>query len=436
MTYRIIAMRDITLKKICAVVLLVLFAQGAVAQANVDSPYSMFGIGQLRDKTMNSRLKGMGGVSNAMFGKSLVNTENPASYAMIDTLAFLFDAGMYFKTSDFSTSNLSETSSNANFDYVAMAFGATKWWRISLGVQPFSNVGYNLVVNNHKDDVGNYATTFKGSGGLNQAFIGNAFRLGRNFSVGVNATYVFGDYETLTTLSFPDSVFMIETRRGIDMLVKSFMFDYGVLYNTKLSNGLNLGLGLTYNQKMKLKGKQTTYIRSIKQSSDSDVEYPIDTIFYSAKDKSRITMPHEFGFGVTLQKDNHWTLGADFNWSQWSKFAREGVNDSLQNSWSVALGGELIPTSSSVSNYFTRMSYRFGAFYEQTFLNIRGKSINKIGLTVGVSLPLPRSLSKVNVAVEVGQCGTKSSNLIQERYIKATVGISVFERWFLKRKYQ
>ena len=429
-------MRDITLKKICAVVLLVLFAQGVVAQANVDSPYSMFGIGQLRDKTMNSRLKGMGGVSNAMFGKSLVNTENPASYAMIDTLAFLFDAGMYFKTSDFSTSNLSETSSNANFDYVAMAFGATKWWRISLGVQPFSNVGYNLVVNNHKDDVGNYATTFKGSGGLNQAFIGNAFRLGRNFSVGVNATYVFGDYETLTTLSFPDSVFMIETRRGIDMLVKSFMFDYGVLYNTKLSNGLNLGLGLTYNQKMKLKGKQTIYIRSIKQSSDSDVEYPIDTIFYSAKDKSRITMPHEFGFGVTLQKDNHWTLGVDFNWSQWSKFAREGVNDSLQNSWSVALGGELIPTSSSVSNYFTRMSYRFGAFYEQTFLNIRGKSINKIGLTVGVSLPLPRSLSKVNVAVEVGQCGTKSSNLIQERYIKATVGVSVFERWFLKRKYQ
>lgn len=429
-------MRDITLKKICAVVLLVLFAQGVVAQANVDSPYSMFGIGQLRDKTMNSRLKGMGGVSNAMFGKSLVNTENPASYAMIDTLAFLFDAGMYFKTSDFSTSNLSETSSNANFDYVAMAFGATKWWRISLGVQPFSNVGYNLVVNNHKDDVGNYATTFKGSGGLNQAFIGNAFRLGRNFSVGVNATYVFGDYETLTTLSFPDSVFMIETRRGIDMLVKSFMFDYGVLYNTKLSNGLNLGLGLTYNQKMKLKGKQTIYIRSIKQSSDSDVEYPIDTIFYSAKDKSRITMPHEFGFGVTLQKDNHWTLGADFNWSQWSKFAREGVNDSLQNSWSVALGGELIPTSSSVSNYFTKMSYRFGAFYEQTFLNIRGKSINKIGLTVGVSLPLPRSLSKVNVAVEVGQCGTKSSNLIQERYIKATVGVSVFERWFLKRKYQ
>lgn len=82
-------------------------------------------------------------------------------------------------------------------------------------------------------------------------------------------------------------------------------------------------------------------------------------------------MPHEFGFGVTLQKDNHWTLGADFNWSQWSKFAREGVNDSLQNSWSVALGGELIPTSSSVSNYFTKMSYRFGAFYEQTFLNIR-----------------------------------------------------------------
>ena len=147
-------MRGFTLKKIGLAALLLLFVEGLFAQANVDSPYSMFGIGQLRDKTMNSRLKGMGGVANAMHGKGLINAENPASYAMIDTTAFLFDAGMYFKTSDFSTSSLSESSNNATFDFVALAFGATDWWRISLGVQPFSNVGYNLVVNSHKDDVG------------------------------------------------------------------------------------------------------------------------------------------------------------------------------------------------------------------------------------------------------------------------------------------
>ena len=428
-------MRDFTLKKIGIVALLVLLSQGLFAQANVDSPYSMFGIGQLRDKTMNSRLKGMGGVANAMHGKGLINAENPASYTMFDSLAFLFDAGMYFKTSDFSTSSLSETSNNANFDFVAMAFGATDWWRISLGVQPFSNVGYNLVVNSHKDDVGNYATTFKGLGGLNQAFIGNAFRLGKHFSVGANASFVFGDYETLTTLSFPDSTYMIGSRRGVDMLVKSFMFDYGLLYNTNITKDINLSVGLTYNQKIRLRGTQTTFIRSMEEDADSDSEYLIDTILYKVKEKSAITMPHGFGFGVALQKNNRWAVAADFNWSQWSKFAREGVNDSLQNSWNVAIGAEFTPTSSSVSNYFRRASYRFGGFYEQTYLNLKGHSINKFGVTVGISLPLPRTLSKVNVGLEVGQCGTKSAGLIQERYFKASVGVSVFERWFVKRKY-
>lgn len=428
-------MSDNSRKKILALVLSVFFVQGLFAQANVDSPYSMFGIGQIRNKTMNARLEGMGGIANAMHGKGLINAENPASYAMIDTLAFLFDAGMYFKTSDFSTSSLSETSNNANFDYVAIAFGATDWWRISLGVQPYSNVGYNLIVNDNKEGIGNYATTFKGSGGLNQAFIGNAFRLGKNLSVGANATYVFGDYETLTTLSFPDSSYMISSRRGIDMMVKSFMFDYGLLYNANIGKDLNLSVGLTYKQKINLKGAQTTYIRSVEVDSDSDTEYLIDTISYNVNKDARLSMPQGFGFGIALQKNNRWAVGADFNWSQWSKFAREGVNDSLQNSWNVAVGAEFSPKSTSVSNYFRKASYRFGGFYEQTYLSLKGQSINKIGVTAGISLPLPRSLSKVNIGLEVGQCGTKAQGLIQERYFKASVGISVFERWFLKRKY-
>ena len=107
--------------------MLACFGFNAFAQADVDSPYSLFGIGQVREKSMNGRLQGMGSVANAMFGKGMINVENPASYAKIDSLAFLFDAGFYFKSSTFSTSSLSEQSSNASFDYVAMAFGLTPW---------------------------------------------------------------------------------------------------------------------------------------------------------------------------------------------------------------------------------------------------------------------------------------------------------------------
>ena len=92
-------MKQPSFNKLVLTVLALALCGGAFAQSNVDSPYSMFGLGQVRDKTMNTRLKGMGGVANAMWDKSMVNPGNPASYAMIDTLSFLFDAGIYAKSS-------------------------------------------------------------------------------------------------------------------------------------------------------------------------------------------------------------------------------------------------------------------------------------------------------------------------------------------------
>ena len=419
--------------------LLVCLSGVAFAQADVDSPYSLFGMGQVRDKAMNVRLKGMGGTTNAMFGVG-INAENPASYAKIDSLAFLFDAGLYFKTSNFRTSSLSERSSNASFDHISMAFGLTSWWKLALGAQPYSTAGYTMVVNANDPDVGNYATRFKGSGGLNQAYVGTAFKLGKHFALGANVYYVFGNTKTETTLYFPDSLYMIGSRRNLDLMVSSFMFDYGLLFDTNLGNDLKLSLGLTYTQPVALRGNQTLFIRSVEVDEDSDIEYVIDTLVNTTT-KVKTHMYQGFGFGVALQKNNHWTIGADFNWNQWSKFSREGVTDALQDSWSITAGFEYTPSHSSISSYFRKMSYRVGGFYEHGMISLLGNdgeqhSINRLGATVGMSFPLPKSLSKMELAFEVGQYGTREAGLIQEQYAKLSIGVSVFEHWFMKRKYR
>ena len=428
-------MRTKRLKAILlAAVLLV--SLGGMAQSDVDSPYSLFGVGQVRSNSMNVRLKGMGGVANAMSSPGMINTGNPASLAKMDSLAFLFDAGIYFKTSSFSTSTKSETGANASFDYVALAFGFTQWWKTSLGVQPYSSAGYKMVVDGYKEDVGHYTTVFKGSGGINQAFWSNAFKIGKHFAIGANAYYVFGNSENETSLYLPDSTYSIGTRRSTDLTISSFMFDYGMMFNANLAPDLALTVGLTYDQSVKLHGKQTMFIRSIEEDVDTDVEYVIDTVAYQVNDKAHLTMPQGFGVGIALEKDNHWCLGADFNWTQWSHFAREGTTEDLHDSWRVAVGFEYMPTYSSVSNYFRKAHYCIGGSYENGFLNLKGHDINKVGVSAGISLPLPRSQSKINLAVEVGQYGTREDGLIQERYVKFDVGVSVFERWFMKRKYK
>lgn len=428
------------LRCIIAVCLLAGFSISAIAQADVDSPYSLFGIGQVNGRSMNVRLKGMGGVANAMYGNGMINVENPASYAKIDSLAFLFDAGFYFKTSTFSTATLSEKANNASFDYVSMAFGLTSWWKMALGVQPYSISRYNMLVDDNKPGIGNTTTRFKGSGGLNQAFWGNAFKIGKHFALGANAYYVFGNSEAETSLYFPDSAYYIGTRRSIDMMVRSFMFDYGLLFNTNVGNDMQLSLGLTYTQQIDLKGEQTLFIRSFEEDIDTEVEYLIDTVSYGVSEV-KTTMPQGFGVGIALQKGSDWALGADFNWTQWSKFARHGKTEGLQNSWMASAGAEFTPKHTSISGYFSRVTYRLGGFYEHGFINLPGTdgadhSINKVGVTAGMSMPLPRTLSKVNLAIEAGQYGTREGGLIQERYAKMSVGVSVFEHWFMKRKYK
>jgi len=45
-------------------------------------------------------------------------------------------------------------------------------------------------------------------------------------------------------------------------------------------------------------------------------------------------------------------------------------------------------------------------------------------------------MSKINLSLEGGQYGTRAGGLIQERYFKVDLGVSVFEHWFMKRKYR
>ena len=63
-------------------------------------------------------------------------------------------------------------------------------------------------------------------------------------------------------------------------------------------------------------------------------------------------------------------------------------------------------------------------------------------ITLGAGFPLRKikvgetySQSIINVGFEIGQRGTTENQLIQEKYFKAVVGITLNDRWFIKRKY-
>lgn len=424
------------LRKLFLLVLVLVFSsEYLVAQTGTNSPYSRFGIGKLKNKSVNARLRGMGGLSNAIVSNRFVNPSNPASYTEFDSLSFLFNAGLEMNSINYRTNTLTEKGGNASLSYFSLGFPVTKRWKVAIGLLPFSDVGYNTIVSNEMDEVGRYNFAYSGDGGLNQLYFGNGFKISDRLSVGVNLTYIFGRNTSSTLLYFPDSTLYANTKTENRLLANDFIFDYGILYSHPINERYTFRAGLNYGQKIKLSITEESLTRTLFGGVDGGIEYILDTISYTPERKSSFTLPHTIGLGLVFERNNQWLVGLDANWQNWKGFKIGNQLDTLQNAWNIALGGEFTPTYTSISKYWSRVTYRMGIRYNQTYLNIYDQSINEFGISFGLGLPLPRSLTTIDLSVEVGRGGTTAKNLIQENFVNFTLGVSIYERWFVKRRY-
>ena len=409
-------------------------AYSVFAQSDISSPYSRFGLGTMDKNRPNTIMQGMGSISNAMSGKHLLNNSNPASYAEMDSLTFLFDAGFYMKYVTYRTTDESEKGSNASFDYFDLGFGVTKWLKMGLGVAPYSNRAYTSTAN--FDFQYPYSIDYEGTGGLNKLYWANGFKIYKGLSLGFKLNYIFGNVTDETTLYYPDEIYFHNERRTINLRFSDLTFDLGLMYKQDLGNDYNITFGATYGLPANMNAHRNVFIRTMLKGYGSNNENPIDTILYRKGEKVSVKYPQSMGAGITLQKNERWLVGVDFNWSNWSTFTMNNVSDSLQDSWNIAVGGCYTPFNTSVSSYFRKVTYRAGFHYDQTFFNIYGTSINKYGVTFGLGLPIPRAMTSLNVAVEFGKMGTVKNSLIQESYFNLSFGISLRDRWFVKRRYK
>lgn len=411
------------------------FAFGSFAQAGIDSPYSRFGLGTLSPKSNHTRQVGMGGIGNALSTNRFVNAANPASYVAVDSLSFLFGTGFSFTGVNYRTTLQNESGNYANLSFFSAAFPVTPWLRTGIGLLPYSNVAFNLTAEGTTAQSIRYNKIYEGKGGINSLFLGNALKLGRNASAGFNVNYLFGRNNTLSYLYFPDSANMATTKVDSRVTASAFSFDAGLLYKFSLGKSTSLQLGLTYGFGHDLPAKRQFLVQSQFGGLFGQVEYVIDTIYYSPEQKSTLNLPQTVGAGFILEKKDRWLGGVDFNWQNWEKFESSLMADSLINSWNVAAGFQYLPTHTAISSYWRKVTYRTGMRYHQTYLSINGHPVNEFGISFGVSLPLPRTITTVDLSLEAGSRGTTKSNLVRESFINLRAGVSIYERWFIKRKY-
>ena len=416
-------------KVLISVCLVWMMAIEVAAQTSTNSPYTRYGFGQLSDQSFGNS-QAMGGISYGLRNGLQVNASNPASYSAVDSLTFIFDAGMSLQNANFKEGNVKVNAKNSSVDYIAMQFRLAKGLGFSAGFLPYSNVGYNMNKTNKvtTDEHGNTTAAnqaYVGDGGLQQVYVGLGYQIFKGLSIGTNFSFLYGDITHTASTTFSNTN-AYSSSRSHKIDVSDYKLDFGLQYTHKLKEKHVLNLGAIYSLGHELNSTGYEYLE--KFSGNTVVTQSVDTI------KNAFALPHTFGLGATYVYDNKLTVGLDYTLQKWEDVKFFNKDGAFQNRSKISVGAEYLPNPIGRS-YFSNIRYRVGAYYSSPYAKIDGKDGNReYGVSFGFGLPLFMSKSILNISGQYVKVAPKLKGMLEENYLRINIGLTFNEQWFMKWK--
>lgn len=396
------------------------------AENNTQSPYSRFGYGILNDHATSTQ-RAMGGIGYAMNNGRQINSMNPASYAAIDTLTFLFDMGADIKSIRLKQADESGNKLAGGLDYVTMQFPLGKYMGGSVGLLPYSEVGYAF-----GEEIVNGEESHQGSGTVNELYVGVSGRLFNGFTIGANISYLFGNLVNDTYLLTDNSSTTLFERV---LEVRDYDLRFGAQYSFNIGSKHRTTLGVVYSPGKDFRGKTYGVYYDVTKSSNKP-----DTVGYTHL-KGKYSRPATFGAGINYHWDNRFMAELDFTYQPWKKAKYAGLegfeNSRFDNRWKVNLGLQYMPDARG--SYLKRVRYRVGALYNRDYIMVGDNHVKDIGVSFGFGLPAPvnrYTKTVVNLGFEFRHRQSSPMKLVTENYFQVTLGINFNELWFWQNKIQ
>jgi hypothetical protein len=392
---------------------------------NFYSPSTLYGIGQLAIPGF-SNTRGMGDAGIGTRSRFLINHLNPAALTAQDSVSFIVDFGIE-GNNIYASNNTTKSSFNGfSFDHVSVAFPISKRISTAITLQPSTQVGYRMTIDGTDPDVltsiGNYTYEFNGKGGINNFQVGAGVKILEGLSLGANMNVYFGSIDRYYNKVFNSSnANFVSSYRTARMAISNVGFSTGLSYSRKLSDEKYVNLGLTYQPKLNLKATFTDL---------STTNNTLDTNSYKSERRS-FGIPAKYGVGFAFGKDFAYNLAVDYEYTQWTGVNPIDIFTTYTNTNAFRAGVEIIPNIRDFRNYFNRVTYRVGFRYTDMYYLLNGNKARDIAVTAGIGFPI-HGFSYLNTSFEFGKRGTKLDGAIQDKYFTFTVGLSLFDRWFLK----
>ncbi len=435
----------IKMRKIFVSAIVFLSVANAFAQSGTKSPYSQYGFGTLAPQSTSFN-RGMAGVAYGFHDGNTINYANPASYSSVDSLSFIFDAGVSLNLTNYTESGKKRNVKNSELEYIAATFRVFKHVGVSFGLIPFSNVGYDFSNSQNVNAFpstssanATYSNTYHGEGGIHEVYVGAAWQPVKNFSFGANIGYLWGDLYRTVTNSYSDS-YVNTLSRAYSTSVKSYKLDLGAQYTFPVTKKDNVTLGVVYSLGHKL--NSTLSANVISTNSQTSVS---DTTNYNAG--NGLKMPHIFGAGLMWNHNNKLKVGVDYQLQKWGSLLYPVLNTSgntpsytladnqFKDRHRFALGVDY-SQGERYRGFFKRLHYQAGVSYTTPYVKINGQDGPKeITASLGFGIPIINNYNNRSMLhISAEWANIKASNMIKENVFRINVGFTFNERWFSKFK--
>ena len=408
------------------------------AQSIGNSPYGAYGIGDVKyDNTVD--ISSMGGISTAYIWdfNNNFNFRNPAANTNLELTTLKVEGvneNNYYK-SDYN--NMSSTKHSTYLSNITIAFPISKKIKFGMGFQPYSSKSYNVLTTSQLSNNADIteAHHFHGDGTLNTVQAAFSYQVSPEFALGLRSNFYFGKLYDIEEASFTGAELISGYSNSYK--IETFNFTLGTTYQKKLANDHKLTLGATYTfgntGSMKNIYTNSTYFYTLGDTKASE------TIIEEKTTYDKKFLPQEASLGLGYGHDTKWFLGAQVDYKKGENFNFLGQTLAYQDSYRYSVGGWYLPNFNNFRSYFSRVIYRYGAYYEKGNLQINGTNINKYAITAGVTLPFQKStinrMNSIDLGLELGKRGTLDNNMIRQNFINLRVGINFADKWFGKRLY-
>ena len=436
-------------------------------KAQINSPFSRYGIGNEVLNSQNTTSQAMGGFTaaytnsmNGNFGQS-VNFNNPAAYGGIYMTTF--DLGMSLTNSTLKGNNPVSKFNSAYFapNYLAIGLPIDKVKKIGMafGLRPLSQISYSVNEGKSLSNGDSLYNNYIGQGGLNQAFIGFG-KSWKHISLGFNTGYNFGkkEIENIKTFKYNlDSTNYYQSQASTNTLMRGMFFQLGMMGDIVLKSTTHkvvtdktqytFGFGATATLGQNLSGKQDL-MRSTGVFT-TGTESPLDTVSLTNNNVGKIKIPSSYTAGIAFHKKeisnngsyDQFVLGIQFDKSNWqNNYSFYGEPDKLTNAYMARIGLLFCPNPLDFENYWSTVSYRAGFTTGKDYINFDDNGLKVSTFSLGIGLPIRKyrsydyQFSVLNLAFQFGKRGS-SVNSFQENFYQITIGYSLSDIWFNKRKY-